>query len=72
MIVMNEYILDYLFQNPAETFWMENPEASVAAKVVSALANSSGGSLVIGAGDNGILTGVTENEIETIVKDVLF
>lgn len=68
---MNEYILDYLFQNPSETFWMETPEAPVAAKVVSALANGNGGSLVIGAGDNGVLNGVTEHEVEAVIKVIV-
>lgn len=68
---MNEFILDYLFQNPSETFWMETPEVSVAAKVVSALANGSGGSLVIGAGDNGAIIGVPEHEIEVVIKGII-
>ena len=68
---MNEYILDYLFQNPSETFWMETPEAPVAAKVVSALANGNGGSLVIGAENNGALTGVTDHEIETVINGII-
>lgn len=67
---MNEFILEYLFQNPSETFWMETPEVSAVAKVVSALANSSGGSLVIGAGDDGALTGVEEQEIEAVIKGI--
>ena len=57
---MNDYILDYLFQNPTETFWMEQSVPEVVAKAVSALANSTGGSLVIGAEATGVIPGGTE------------
>ncbi len=67
---MNDYILDYLFQNPTETFWMEQSVPEVVAKAVSALANSTGGSLVIGAEATGVIPGVTEQEIELIIKGI--
>lgn len=67
---MNEYILDYLFENPSETFWLEHPEATVGAKVVSALANCSGGSLVVGAGETGVIVGITEQETQTVIKEI--
>ena len=69
-MIMNDYILDYLFQNPSETFWMEHPEVTAVAKVVSAIANGNGGSLVVGASDAGMIVGLTKEEVKAIIKAI--
>lgn len=69
-MIMNEYILEYLFQNPSETFWMEQPETAIVAKVVSAIANGNGGSLVVGAGDSGVIVGLTKEDVKAIIKTI--
>lgn len=65
---MNESILKYLMSEPSMAFWIKELDSDIASKVVCAFANTNGGCVVVGIGDDMNVAGVNVDQIDSFVK----
>lgn len=67
---MNDNILKYLMTKPSMALWIKALDSDIASKVVCALANTNGGCIVVGIGDDMNVVGVNPNQIDSFVKRI--
>ena len=60
---MNENIISYLMSDPSLALWIKLLDASVVAKAICALANTNGGSIVVGIDDDMNVVGIDNHDI---------
>lgn len=68
---MNDTIVKYLLDNPTLAYWLSEPDTTIVCKVVCALANTTGGCVLLGVGDDSTVVGIDEAKASNLPKDIL-
>lgn len=66
----NQYILDFLLQNRQNVLFFSSTNTDVIAKAACALANTHGGTILIGINENGDVKGVEEQGLSLIASSL--